>query len=166
MEAAYQRLEEIVIRKNEQRVTVNTYKNGTCHKCKYACSKQHHSLEIEYHEIRQIMRNLNNYQRSQLCLNHDQKVYHIPFRCPKSSCEKCGRQGHSRQMCDNELYYWNRLHHCGCDLRTVKRNKSRMQNGGGNHCCTCLTPIKFRSAYSHFGLRELKCENCFRGKRP
>src|SRR5438270_13520959 len=112
------------------------------------------------------MRNLNNYQRPQLCLNHDQEVYHIPFRCPKSSCEKCGRQGHSRQMRDNELYYWNRLHHCGCNLRTVKRNKSRMQNGGGNQCCTCLTPIKFRSAYSHFGLRELKCEDCFRGKRP
>jgi hypothetical protein len=166
MDTTYRKLEEIVIKKNDQRVTISTYKDGICYRCKSVCDKQHHSLEIEYHEIRQVMRNLNSYREPQICYNHEQETYHIPFRCPKNRCDKCGKQGHARQMCDNELYFWNRLHHCGCNLKTVKRNKSRMQNGGGNHCCTCLTPIKFKDAYTHFGLMKLKCEDCFKGKRP
>ena len=68
-------------------------------------------------------------------------------------------------LCDTFLYFWNRLHHCGCDLRTVKRNKSRLNNGGGNHCCTCLTPIKYKDAYNNQAERKLKCEACFENKR-
>ena len=162
----YKELEKIVVKQNNQRVIINTFKNGVCTKCKIVCKKEHHSLEIEYQEIRQVIKNLKTYRIPQRCYNHEQETYHIPFRCPKNECEKCGKSGHARQMCDNELYFWNRLSHCGCDLRTIKRNKSRLQNGGGNHCCFCLTPIKFKEAYSHYGYMKLKCKDCYNGKRP
>ena len=166
MEAAYRKLEGIVTRKNDQRIIIKTFKDGICTKCKFACTKEHHSLEIEYQEIRQVMKNLSAYRKPQQCLSHEQETYHVPFRCPQDRCEKCGEKGHARQMCDNELYFWNRLSHCGCNLKVIKKNKSRLQNGGGNHCCFCLTPLKFREAYKHYGLMKLKCDNCFDGKRP
>ncbi|GBC09216.1 hypothetical protein RclHR1_00870007 [Rhizophagus clarus] len=41
-----------------------------------------------------------------------------------------------------------------------------MNNGGGNHCCTCLKPIKYKDAYNNQSLRKLKCKSCFENKRP
>ncbi|GBB86910.1 hypothetical protein RclHR1_13360007 [Rhizophagus clarus] len=112
------------------------------------------------------MRNFNSYREFHRCFNHQEETYHIPFRCPKNVCNKCGKKGHARQMCDTMLYFWNRLHHCGCNLKTVKRNKSTMNNGGGNHCCICLKPIKYKDAYSNQSLRKLKCKSCFENKSP
>ena len=40
-----------------------------------------------------------------------------------------------------------------------------MNNGGGNHCCTCLTPIKYKDAYNNQAESKLKCEACFENKR-
>jgi hypothetical protein len=47
----------------------------------------------------------------------------------------------------------------------VKKNKSRLNNGGGNHCCSYLTPIKYKDAYNNQTERKLKCEVCFENKR-
>src|ERR1700722_19933886 len=156
MENTYRTLEEIVLKVNKQRVIIDTYRNGKCTKCKIDCKKEHHSLEIEYKEIRQVMRNFSSYRVPQVCYRHEKEIHHIPFRCLENTCDKCGKSGHARQMCDTFLYFWNRFHYCGYNLRTVKKNKSRLNNGGGNHCCSCLTPIKYKDAYNNQTERKLQ----------
>src|ERR1700761_2555540 len=170
MENVYNNLKEIAFKRNEQDIVIDTYKNGSCTKCKYDCRREHTALGIEYKEIHQVLKNFKNYREPQLCLNlnHENETYHIPFRCPENKCDKCGKSGHGRQMCDTYLYFWNRLHHCGCSVKIVKRNKSRVNNGGGNHCCFCLNPIKYKDAYNNQTQRRLKCKECYEkeNKRP
>ena len=83
MENTYRTLEEIVLKENKQRIIIDTYRNGRCTKCRTDCGRGHHSLEIEYKEIRQVMRNFNNYRVLQVCHRHDKETHHIPFRCSK-----------------------------------------------------------------------------------
>ena len=71
------------------------------------------------------MRNFSSYRVPQVCYRHEKEIHHIPFRCSENTCDKCGKSGHARQM-------------------TVKKNKSRLNKGGGNHCCSCLTPLNIR----------------------
>ncbi|GET02135.1 hypothetical protein GLOIN_2v1780098 [Rhizophagus clarus] len=154
------------MKENKQRVIIDTYKNEQCTKCKVDCNRQHPSLKIEYKELRQVIRNFNSYREPHRCYNHQEETYHIPFRYPKNICNKCGKKDHARQMCNTMLYFWNRLHHCGYNLKTVKRNKSTMNNNGGNYCYTYLKPVKYKDAYSNQSLRKLKCKSYFENKRP
>jgi hypothetical protein len=65
------------------------------------------------------------------------------FLCPKSNCEICGRRGHSKQICYDPAYYYNRTFLCGCNPAEVKKLRSAEKGKYGEHCCICKksTPL-------------------------
>ena len=122
------------------------------------------SLNKEYIALKQKISNIKNLvtKRTQIC-NHCDNV-HIIFLCPKVSCEICGRKGHSKQVCYDPAYYYNRTFLCGCNPAKVKKLRSAEKGKYGEHCCICKrsTPL-----YDMINIKDnrVRCGSCTKRKR-
>src|SRR4051794_37390700 len=114
MDLSLTQLREIFNTPNKQYFKINTYKEGKCTKCKKDCKELHYTLEDQYVELGTVIKNIQKYNNSIRCHNHENDTYHNKFNCQKSKCQKCGKVGHEKQVCNNVLYFWNRLYLCGC----------------------------------------------------
>jgi hypothetical protein len=103
----------------------------------------HGSLNKEYIALRQKILNIKNLVNKRIQKCHHCNDVHLIFLCPKSNCEICERRGHSKQICYDPAYYYNRTFLCGCNPAEVKKLRSAEKGKYGEHCCICKksTPL-------------------------
>jgi hypothetical protein len=161
MNATIEQLKEILNQPNPQNFRIRTDFNQRCKRCLRRCHQNHYSLEREYGELQVAISNLRKYKDPVECFNHSEVTYHPQYNCNKSKCTKCGLRGHSKEVCSDKLYYWNKLYLCKCDGKKCKKQRSETQAKGGNHCCTCQKPVVFYDAYSNYNIGKLRCDECY-----
>ncbi|RGB35526.1 hypothetical protein C1646_759223 [Rhizophagus diaphanus] len=126
--------------------------------------------DLEYGELKVAISNIRKNKEPIEYFKYSTVTYHPPYNCNKIKCTRCGSWGHSKEVCNDKLYYWNRLYLCKCDGKRCKRQRTEVQSKGGNHCCTCQKPVVFYEAYSNYNIGKLKCNECYENsinnKRP
>ncbi|CAB4436769.1 unnamed protein product [Rhizophagus irregularis] len=170
MNSTVEQLKEVLNMPNHQNFKIKTNLGQRCKRCPGRCQQNHYTLDREYGELKVVISNMRKHKEPMECFKHSTVTYHPPHNCNKSKCERCGSWEHSKEVCNDKLYYWNRLYLCKCDGRKCKRQRSETQFQGGNHCCTCQKPVIFHKAYSNYGIGKLRCDKChensINNKRP
>ncbi|GBC24751.2 hypothetical protein GLOIN_2v1780098 [Rhizophagus irregularis DAOM 181602=DAOM 197198] len=170
MNSTVEQLKEVLNMPNPQNFRIKTDLGQRCKRCAGRCQNNHYSLDREYGELKVVISNMQKHKEPMECFKHSTVTYHPSHNCNKAKCERCGSWGHSKEVCNDKLYYWNRLYLCKCDGRRCKRRRSETQFKGGNHCCTCQKPVVFYEAYSNYKIGKLRCnechENSVNNKRP
>ncbi|POG57729.1 hypothetical protein GLOIN_2v1489129 [Rhizophagus irregularis DAOM 181602=DAOM 197198] len=170
MNSTVEQLKEVLNMPNPQNFRIKTDLGQRCKRCTGRCQNNHYSLDREYGELKVVISNMLKHKEPMECFKHSTVTYHPPHNCNKAKCERCGSWGHSKEVCNDKLYYWNRFFLCKCDGRRCKRRRSETQFKGGNHCCTCQKPVIFYEAYSNYKIGKLRCnechENSVNNKRP
>ncbi|CAB4375187.1 unnamed protein product [Rhizophagus irregularis] len=170
MNSTVEQLKEVLNMPNPQNFRIKTDLGQRCKRCTGKCRNNHYSLDREYGELKVVISNMRKHKEPMECFKHSTVTYHPPHNCNKAKCERCGSWGHSKEVCNDKLYYWNRLNLCKCDGRRCKRRRSETQFRGGNHCCTCQKPVIFYEAYSNYKIGKLRCDECHENsvnnKRP
>ena len=164
MNATAFQLKEVLSRPNPQNFWIRTNSNQRCRRCPGRCHEDHYSLEHEYSELRVAVSNIGKYKTPTECFKHQRVTYHPRFNCEYNSCIRCGNKGHTKEVCNNKLYYWNRLYLCGCNGKICKQERTKTQSKGGNHCCNCLKPIHFKDAITNYQFGKIRCNECHEKK--
>ncbi|PKY57756.1 hypothetical protein RhiirA4_479074 [Rhizophagus irregularis] len=155
---------------NPQNFRIKTDLGQRCKRCPGRCQQNHYSLDRKYGELKVVISNIQKHKEPIECFKHSTVTYHPPHNCNKIKCTRCGFWGHSKEVCNDKLYYWNRLYLCKCDGKKCKRQRTEAQYKGSNHCCTCQKPVVFYEVYSNYNIGKLRCDKCYENsinnKRP
>src|SRR5215469_5958223 len=143
-------LEEIINRRNDYNIITPKCPNGL--------------LNREYLALKQKVINIKNmvHKRTHKCDNCGEN--HKIFLCPTTSCEICGRKGHSKQICYDKAYYYNRTFLCGCNPAQVKKLRSAEKGKYGEHCCVCKRSAPLYDL-SNIENNRVTCGTCYNRKR-
>lgn len=109
---------------NLQNFRIKTDLGQRCKRCPGRCQQNHYSLDREYRELKVAISNIQKHKEPIECFKHSTVIYHPPHNCNKIKCTRCGSWGYSKEVCNDKLYYWNRLYLYKCDGKKCKRQRT------------------------------------------
>ena len=105
MNSTVEQLKEVLNMPNPQNFRIKTDLGQRCKRCPGRCQQNHYTLDREYSELKVVVSNMRKHKEPMECFKHSTVTYHPPHNCNKSKCERCGSWGHSKEVCNDKLYY-------------------------------------------------------------